>query len=106
MGLSKDGKYYDKASYLGFDGDSKIYAVVESPDGDGWMIDWRKAYGVIPHPVKRFGVFETVEEAAEALDKLAVKNEWHYMQRDEDPKTRKVQTSFCIASFDKEPVNA
>ena len=51
---------------------SRFYQVCESEWMDGWYICWHTQSGAAHHTVKKLGKFETAQEAATVLDKLAV----------------------------------
>lgn len=76
MGYTNDGKYWCTAK-----DPAKVYEVYESPDLDGWVIGWHVESGTKVTIVKKFGWYQTREEADAALDRLAVENRWQYYEK-------------------------
>lgn len=100
MGYTTDGKYH--ACSNGHD--YKIIEVVEDPTGDGWRIGRRAPSGEKFTIVKKWGWFETCEEADAALNRLAVENKWTYARYWESKKFGP-QVEFETASDEPEAID-
>lgn len=99
MGVSRDGRYTFTTATT-----ERVYLVVPTPDEDGWAIGWKTQYGEKIRPIKKLGIWDTVEEAQEALDAAAIAAGWQYCLVDEDTKSGKRFYRWCKASAADEHV--